>query len=272
MRIGEIFGYDVSLGDEEVWKSRNAQLCPFRGSRCTKGNKTDPLGICSLTDGVSAAVTCPVRFLEDNRIFRDVGLLSFGEGSKICVLPEISILRIEGTGKKVGKVDFLIGKIVDDELVDYAILEVQAVYFSGGETRTALSDFMNTKDETTTHIHRRPDFRSSAQKRLIPQLNLKMPVFRRWGKKVFVAVDQKFFSALPEFKRVDPENSEITWLCYPFSRSGDGFEIGEPSAHHSLWDDIQFALREGEPPTPSEFLTELQGKFKAQKKARILDL
>jgi hypothetical protein len=53
----------------------------------------------------------------------------------------------------------------------------------------------------------------SSRNRLIYQLNLKVPVFRRWGKNFFVAEDRQFFGALPKMKPVaDIENSEVAWV------------------------------------------------------------
>ena len=40
---------------------------------------------------------------------------------------------------------------------------------------------------------RRPDYRSSGPKRLSPQLDVKVPVLRNWGKKVVVVIDRFFY-------------------------------------------------------------------------------
>ena len=100
-----------------------------------KVSKADPMGICSFSDGEHAVAVCPVRFLEGGRIFRDAGRLAFGEAVKIGIFPEVRILTTVGKdgqpGKKIGKVDFLLGKIIDGKVVDFAAVEVQAVYMSG---------------------------------------------------------------------------------------------------------------------------------------------
>ena len=41
-----------------------------------------------------------------------------------------------------------------------------------------------------------PDWRSSGAKRLMPQLQIKVPTLRRWGAKLAVAVDAPFFASL----------------------------------------------------------------------------
>jgi hypothetical protein len=95
----------------------------------------------------------------------------------------------------------------------------------------------------------------------MPQLNLKVPVFRRWGKRFFVAVDSLFFSNLPEFKTVSSiENSEITWLVYPFANTPMGFRMQSPRLIFTLWEDVLTALREGQEPTPSEIMAEITAR------------
>ena len=93
------------------------------------------------------------------------------------------------------------------------------------------------------------------------QLQLKVPVFRRWGKKFFVVVDSQFFNALPEFPDTSRSNSELTWLSYPITRSGKDYSMKDPDVIFSQWDDVANALREGIPPEPEEILNELQVKL-----------
>lgn len=276
MRIAEVFGYGVENNSEEAWSSRSQKLCPFRNSPCTKSSIEDPIGICSLSDGQEAASLCPVRFVEDDKIFVDTARLAFGPGATFGIFPEIRILKIEAETesdreRKIGKVDYVLGKIENGQVTDFAAVEVQAVYFSGTTIRPALKYFMDNRALDPTNSDRRPDFRSSAQKRLMPQLQLKVPVFRRWGKKFFVVVDTQFFGSLPTFSETTPSNSEITWLAYPFAKSGDDYKMGDARIIYSEWDEVRNALREGTPPDPDEIIGELQEKLaKIQAAARIL--
>ena len=227
------------------------------------------MGICSFSDGEHAAAVCPVRFLEGGRIFRDAGRLAFGEGVQTGIFPEVRILNTVGKdgqpGKKIGKIDFLLGKVVDDKVVDFAAVEVQAVYISGYSVRPAFDEYIKHQGPSNASMQaeRRLDFRSSAQKRLVPQLQLKIPVFRRWGKKFFVVVDSPFFEALPDFPHTTRSNSEITWLVYPIKLdpSTNNYTLENPQEIFSEWDDVANALREGKPPEPGEILEELQAKL-----------
>lgn len=280
MRISEIFGFGVDNHTETAWDARRAKLCPFRKTSCTKVAKNDPLGICSFSDGHHAAAVCPVRFLEQGRIFEDAGRLAFGPGAEIGVFPEVRILKIAGEegkrDKKIGKVDFLLGKIESQRVVDFAAVEVQAVYISGNSVRPAFSEYIKFQGRSNAPIQaeRRPDYRSSAQKRLVPQLQLKVPVFRRWGKKFFVVVDTQFFGALPGFPRTTQSNSELTWLAYPIrlDEQSSNYLLEEPEIIYSEWDDVANALREGKPPEPNEIIDELQAKLNSKKPPLVLKI
>ncbi|MCE0522646.1 MAG: hypothetical protein LV480_07020 [Methylacidiphilales bacterium] len=260
LQISEVFGNDTSQSlDVEI---RRKAWCPFRNSPCTKQGKTNPLGICSYSDGNRATCVCPIRFQEGGNLFIDVGRLAFGPSQKIMVAPEFRLLRIPSKkNKKIGKVDFIITRLdAGGKPIDFAALEVQAVYISGHSIRPAFDHFLTTGN-LNEDSKRRPDFRSSAQKRLMPQLSLKVPIFRRWGKKFFVAVDAAFFDALPPLKTVSADNAEITWLVYPFARKAHGgFSMGKPVIHHTLWDDVLTSLREGEAPDRSELLEEISAR------------
>jgi hypothetical protein len=266
VNISEIFGYGIDDHTDRAWSDRLAKRCHFKDGICNKSSNKDPIGICSVSDGVQAASLCPVRFLEDGRIFRDAARLAFGETSHFSIFPEIRILKVPnakkpGVFKKIGKVDFLLGKIEEEIVTDFCAVEVQASYFSGSETRTILKHYIANRNFGALDTFRRPDFRSSAQKRLIPQLQLKVPVFRRWGKKFFVVVDSQFFGSLPKFQTTTPANSELTWLVYPLALVQHSYKLQEVQAVFTDWADVETSLREGRAPDPKEVIDELQFKF-----------
>jgi len=260
LQISEVFGHDVNDHSADGKRDRQRIWCPFRDSKCTKGGKQRPLGICSFGDEKAATSVCPVRFLQGNRIFVDAGRIAFGEGKKVVVVPEMRLLRVPDTDKRIGKIDFLIAVLDSSEKpFDFAAVEVQAVYISGKSVRPFFNEFLRT-EILPEAAKARPDYRSSAQKRLMPQLSLKVPVFRRWGKRFFVVVDKPFFAALPRIRRVEgKENSEITWLVYELNRNaaGIGYSLSDPDVIFTLWDDVLTALREGEAPQQSEVLAEI---------------
>jgi hypothetical protein len=192
-------------------------------------------------------------------MFRDAARIAFGRGVKCVAVPEVRVLEVlrDGKKKKIGKVDFLLTHIEGDKAVDFAALEVQAVYISGKSIRPAFDRYVRT-GSLIDDGKRRPDFRSSAQKRLMPQLALKVPIFRRWGKRFFVATDSTFFAELPPMNPQSAGNSEVTWLSYNFARQREGgYSMEPPNVVHTLWDDVETALREGKAPEKSELLVQL---------------
>lgn len=275
MNISEIFGHGIGDHSDRAWRDREARLCRFRDGPCNKSSTTDPIGICSVSDGANAASLCPARFLEGGNIFRDAAQIAFGSSSSFSIFPEIRILqvpdpKIPGSLKKIGKVDFVLGKIDTEVVTDFCAVEVQAAYFSGTETRSLLKYFIAQRNFGTHTTFRRPDFRSSAQKRQIPQLQLKVPVFRRWGKKFFVVVDSQFYHSLPEFKSTTPANSELTWLVYSLARKGERYAMQAVRPTYTEWADVETSLREGRAPDPQDILAELQLKFSPRGKPKAI--
>lgn len=273
MQIAEVFGtsiLDQSPGAQDL---RLRRWCRFRDSPCTKVSKENPVGICALSRAGDATIVCPVRFVEGSRVFRDAAIIAFGGGADVVVLPEYKLLSIpapEGqTEKKIGKVDFMLGKLDVDRIVDFAALEIQSVYTSGGGVADAFAGYISS-GHAGAEGDLGVDFRSSAQKRLVPQLRLKVPIFRRWGKKFFVAIDDTFFAALPEFGRTSAGNSELTWLAYPLRmRDSAPLVLGDPEIHFTEWSKVESALEEGRPPDgPDEVITELQSRIGGKKIAR----
>jgi hypothetical protein len=192
-------------------------------------------------------------------MFHDAARIAFGKGAICVAVPEVRVLEVvrDTKHKKIGKVDFLLTHIYEGKAIDFAALEVQAVYISGKTIRPAFDQYVRTGILSDAG-KRRPDFRSSAQKRLMPQLALKVPIFRRWGKRFFVATDSTFFSELPPMSPQSTGNSEVTWLSYDFERQfGGGYRMQSPNVVHTLWDDVETALREGKAPEKSELLAHL---------------
>src|ERR1019366_5580815 len=74
--------------------------------------------------------------------------------------------------------------------------------------------------------HRRPDWRSSGPKRLLPQLQTKTPTIRTWGKKIAVVVDEAFFNSLVGLDREKHlSNSEIAWFVVAYEPAPKGWKL-----------------------------------------------
>jgi Restriction endonuclease NotI len=105
-----------------------------------------------------------------------------------------------------------------DDPKEWCAVEVQAVYFSGKKMGDHLAQFEKMGNSIPfPNAVRRPDFRSSGPKRLMPQLQTKVPTLRRWGRKTAVIIDAPFAKSLGQFKRVDHiSNCDIVWIVVDF--------------------------------------------------------
>lgn len=185
------------------------ELAPKGKTVCTKKG-----GVCSIRkfswgdENVSfgpITTTCPSRFLEDGIVFRFIGEQILCTQAPIIV-KEVPFLRriktndddqsnyeVDDGKEDVGRIDMV---LVHPDLSElrWCALEMQAVYFSGGGMN---KDFHAIKNHhgnglPMPAVYRRPDFRSSGPKRLMPQLQIKVPTLRRWGRKMAIVVDKPF--------------------------------------------------------------------------------
>ena len=113
------------------------------------------------------------------------------------VAREVPFMKSASTGKHAGKIDLVVAR---SEPWSWYGLEIQAVYFSGDKME---QEFEVLKDDARSDPpfpvgNRRPDWRSSGAKRLMPQLQVKGPTLRRWGSKIAVAVDRPFSTPLAD--------------------------------------------------------------------------
>ena len=168
---------------------------------------------------------CPSRFEEGNLLLHWLADIVGFPVDEAMVAREVPFMRGTGTARAAGKIDLIVARNLEGALSWYG-LEIQAVYFSG---RGMQSEFLALEaDQNPTapfpNAVRRPDWRSSSAKRLMPQLQVKVPTLRRWGSKIAVAVDQPFFDSIggpsPEPSR-DLNDGDIIWMIPEMYRPGD---------------------------------------------------
>jgi restriction endonuclease NotI len=207
--------------------NRPLPTCSKKGGVCSlRQYSKDEVG--SVQPSSEPVSTCPYRFLERNFIFHWVGevLLGTQNPAVISELPFLMGDRSEERGDldAVGMIDKVLVS-AEGSVLKWCALEMQAVYFSGMSME---NDFKYMRTWQGPGIpfpqaQRRPDFRSSGPKRLMPQLQIKVPTISRWGKKVAVVVDLPFWESLGEMREVrDLSNSEIAWFVVAFGESQSG--------------------------------------------------
>src|SRR6266542_2078327 len=209
-------------------------VCPFRSTLVAIVPCTKPGGVCSLrlyeevADKITPVegpigqlrATCPNRFQQETIVYDWVSEIVLRSRSA-AVISEIGFLQRpsseDDTEKKednVGRIDEVL-LIPGSDPLRWCALEVQAVYFSGPGMS---SEFKNISSSKGPRIPfpiaiRRPDYRSSGPKRLMPQLQIKVPTLRRWGKKMAVVVDRSFFWVLGKMEDgKDISNADVAWV------------------------------------------------------------
>lgn len=224
------FGLTAASATPEA-ANQDEILCPFRyGEKlCTKRG-----GVCSIQRYDStesgrirdlvgdSVVTCPHRFEENNTLLFWLAEIVRFRGEKIQFAREVPFMTSEITNRPAGKLDWVIAEQTRGEL-KWCALEIQSVYFSGkgmdSEFRTLEAD--SQIDPPIPSSIRRPDWRSSSAKRLMPQLQVKVPTLRRWGSKLAVAVDGPFFNAIggkSDRPSHDLNDGDVIWMIPRFVR------------------------------------------------------
>jgi Restriction endonuclease NotI len=271
--IGELYGRDFSALAPQEMRSLALppngepldQPCRFRGGRCNKKG-----GVCSLrqykkTDtGVEPTggiiTTCPERFKEDLMVFRWVAetLIHTQNPTLVSEVPFLKGEQANVRKKKrdtKGRIDLVLVKD-DVSSGEWCCLEAQAVYFSG---RRMELDFRVMREWQGPGIpfpviNRRPDWRSSSAKRLLPQLQAKVPAIRRWGVKMAVVVDNAFWNSIGGIKdQTDLSNSDLIWFVVDYEPSFLGFKLQKKGVYLTTIEDAVTALTGGVPVTRKEF-------------------
>jgi len=241
--------------------------CPFRstGEREVLCKKQG--GVCSLRkyvetkDGVTVAdgpdgrlcTACPHRFREQAMVFGWIGdtLLSTVDP---VILGEVGFLK-GPEGRAVGQIDNILVHRNRDPL-EWCAVEMQAVYFSGAAMSREFSQLSGSSSGLLElpEGRRRPDYRSSGPKRLMPQLQIKVPTLRRWGKKMAVVVDESFFEALGAMERVsDIWNGDIVWFVVGYDEKETRAEIAPRQFVVTTLEASVTGLTGGEPVSKEEF-------------------
>ncbi|MBY0266768.1 MAG: hypothetical protein K2W84_10180 [Burkholderiales bacterium] len=276
--VGEWFGHPIRSLTEKQRKNfslasankKTNKSCPFRvdanpGALCNKVG-----GVCSLVtyekkssgevvvdSAENLVVTCPSRFWAGNEIFKTIGI-DLLDSKTPTIVKEVGFLESlnSESDREVGRIDTVL--VGDKSGTDnWCAIEIQAVYFSGN---SMAPEFKNLGEAVGglpfPEGKRRPDFRSSGPKRLMPQLQIKVPTLRRWGKKMAVIVDKPFFDSLGKMKQEsDISNADIVWYVLGFS-SVDNKMLIKHRVFTTLESSVE-ALTAGQAVTKKQFEQEI---------------
>ena len=289
--IGEWYGHSfVHIAPEDRVRVAKSLLLPKRdqpGRPCpflvgTKCNKAG--GVCTIrlydqvTSDGSAVVhegeggelrtVCPNRFWEDTTIFRHVGGSILDDPDPINVKEVGFLKRVVDDARKggrdeVGRIDSILVHSDTSDL-NWCALEIQAVYFSGSKMGLEYEAIgrMTSEELPFPVAHRRPDYRSSGPKRLLPQLQTKVPSLRRWGKKMAVVVDTSFFNSLGAMDDVgDISSCDIAWFVMKYEVTRGRHFLRPDFVRYTTLEKAVEGLTGGVPVTLAEFEGRIRRKL-----------
>jgi hypothetical protein len=265
-------------------KERPAVPCPPKKAENPKALCTKEGGICSLrlykleNDEVSVArdrleglvTTCPYRFNEGNKIYRWIGetILNYADPIMVKEVPFLEKPTNLVMGKQgkddVGRIDLVLVR-PEGESFSWCAVEMQAVYFSGDSMKKEFDYIAKYEGEGIPFPvgKRRPDFRSSGPKRLMPQLQIKVPTLRRWGKKMVVVIDHSFFSSISEMAQVkDLSNADIAWFVVNYREENKSEKLETAFGVYTTLERSVEGLTGGLPVSLGEFEKRIKKKIK----------
>lgn len=237
--------------------------CSKRGGVCTLRRYNRTVGGEVVPSDESPVIVCPNRFDEEDLVIHWLAEIVGLDWRLTRIAREVPFMQSTSTGKTAGRIDLVLANDVEGDLLWYG-LEIQAVYFSGpGMT----SEFQRLKDRIIGTVPypdsvRRPDWRSSSAKRLMPQLQIKVPTLRRWGTKLAVAVDEAFFDAIggPSSSPIkDLDEGEVIWLV---PRISNGLRLEKDHWETLSLDDSTKKLLSARTVNRSEFESSLNARLK----------
>ena len=204
--------YQTQYWGEKVWCGKAGGVCSIRQYESSPDGSGTPLG--------GQTAVCPFRFYEQGTAVRDVARVVLGATS-FSVAGEVEFLRSRVNNEYVGSIDAVLYDTANAQ--NWCALELQAVYFSGNKMSLEFPVLASSNTIPFPVGDRHPDFRSSGPKRLMPQLQTKVPTLRRWGKRMAVVVDQEFVRYLGAPTRLQDDLSlcDLVWFVV-------GYQPGQP--------------------------------------------
>lgn len=281
-------------------------VTPGGSDKCTKSGGVCSLRLYKLDEGEAVRIvegaagslraTCPYRFYQDRVLINWIGSTILGTQEPILVtevgfletIKQVLATRVGGkdegtdqklkeemelgTGEDVGRLDMVL--LHPDSLkgdIKWCAVEIQAVYFSGKKMGSYINLVRENLGEMVFPDHvRRPDYRSSGPKRLMPQLQIKVPTLRRWGKKMGVVIDRAFYNSLGPMDEVgELSNCDIAWFVMDYDEEGEGLaaKLIPGEVHFTTLERAVEGLTGGNPVSQSEFERRIRQKIEARNKA-----
>jgi hypothetical protein len=216
---------------------------------------------------------CPKRFEEEGVVFRWIGETILNSSQPV-VLGQIGFLERPEGGEEpagdVGRIDNVL-VVPDSQPLSWCAVEIQAVYFQGGSMKRDFKAILRARNPQTIPFpiaRRQPDYRSSGPKRLMPQLQIKVPSLRRWGKKMAVVVDRGFFEAMGSMGTVSHvSNCDVAWFVVEYTESEGRAQLVPYQVYYTTLEQSVEGLTAGTPTDLTTFENRIREKLQALRSA-----
>ena len=140
----------------------------------------------------------------------------------------------------VGRIDNVL-VVPNSSPLSWCAVEIQAVYFQGASMKRDFDAILQARGMANIPFpaaRRQPDYRSSGPKRLMPQLQIKVPSLWRWGKKMAVVVDRGFFEAMGRMDTVKhASNCDVAWFVVDYEESHGKAKLARHRVHYTTRSD-----------------------------------
>lgn len=274
----EVYGYhseeDIPQREEHIMETKSGSRifsseCPFTGHACTKAtdydeerDETRPLGVCSASgpEG-NPVITCPERF-KSSVIWDDLQEHLFPDARG-----EFFVLE-EGKLGEAGRIDLIPVIHQGGQITDFAAVEIQSSYFSGGSIRNEFLDYMNRIDDgqppRPQEGYRQMDYRSCLDKRLLPQLEEKVETIEAWDRKFGVVLQKIAFDNSSIVRRIQPvpkEDATFFFFVYDYVEDTPQYQLVLDEIFPTTLEQITMAIGESMAPDEDEFVDYLERKL-----------
>lgn len=222
--------------------------------------------------GSTIRATCPSRFEQGNTVYQWIGETILRSSGAVAIGETPFLRRVNKpshdrprSNREVGRIDNVL-VVPNTDPLKWCPVEKQAVYFSGEKM---LLDFrhiakIHGAGLPFPRVIRRPDYRSSGPKRLMPQLQVKVPTLRTWGKKMAVVVDEDFFDSLGTINPVDDlSNAEVVWFIIRYAEEGETITLHSSRTCMTTLDESVRGLVAAVPVPQSQFEATIRAKLQA---------
>jgi len=186
----EVFGcsFKEALGLPK--KGSKKYWCPFVDDKCNKQSRLIkyPMGVCSVQYGENIVALCPRRFLQDNRVFKDIADHYFQTRNDLVVFSEIGL-------SQTGTFDYVMvkHKPFSSEIEDFVVIEFQTGQTTGtGQLVKGFKDCLAGEDIEGKSYGFGLNL-ADIWKRSFTQILNKGIVLENWGHKIYWVVQEPVY-------------------------------------------------------------------------------